>query len=180
MRKTQRTDEPMDAVQQSGVKMRRSVVACLLIPVLGCGALSKKKSETPSGEYYAIDSDSWVERSELPEAPKETTVRDTFAVSYGDVSPGSGVCLSEPLAYEYRNFRAGYKNLRSLYEADQLVWGAHRDVYETKIRAAEEALEEAQPSWWKRNDAQFVGVAGFIIGAATTIAISFAVKEESK
>jgi hypothetical protein len=157
--------------------MKRVISSMLLV----CCSCATTQATTKGMERpYLIDSDRWVEEHELPEEPDSTEERGSFAIGEGDVSPHDAICLTESLAVEYREFRIGYDYLQNLYRADQVVWTAHREVYETKIQMLEDEVKDSEPSWWEKNDGPVMGAAGFILGTVTTIAVAFAVEGSTK
>lgn len=158
----------------------KKVVSALLVVFVGCASVQKKTAET--SKDYTISPERWVEMYGLPDEPVVTSERGSFAISEGDVSPSDGICLSEQLAVEYRNFRNSYENIRSLYESDQTVWQAHREVYETKIQGAEAVIQDLEKpeTWWNKHDSQVLGFSGFFLGVLTTIAVTFAVDGAQK
>lgn len=89
----------------------------------------------------------------------------------------SGIAVSEERAYRDGLFRARYRELRENYKADRMVWGAHRELYETRLEAADKVIQNLQPNWWDRNKLQLGLVGGVVLGIATTIAV-LAVTEE--
>jgi hypothetical protein len=57
-----------------------------------------------------------------------------------------------------------------------MVWQAHRDLYEARLKSADEALRKAEPGWWQQHGPA-VGVAGgFVVGAVLTVALTYAVQ----
>jgi hypothetical protein len=91
--------------------------------------------------------------------------------------PQSGLLVSEARAARDAMFRIRYPELRRTYEADRQVWAAHRELYEAQVAADREEIERLQPTWWTQNGFAIGTAAGFILGAAVTIAITFAVDE---
>jgi hypothetical protein len=137
----------------------------VLLFVYACGASAAKNKKE-----YTISPVRWVEEYDLPEEVfEETDQRESFAIEEGEVSPGFGICLSEPLALEYRGFRVSYINLRENYEADRTVWSAHRELYETKLQLAHEMIEDYTPNWWDKHDSKVLGFTGFLLGVAATV-----------
>lgn len=156
--------------------MKRAVSGILLV----CCSCATTQTGRVTEKTYFIDRDRWVEEQELPDVPESTSVRGSFAISEGQESPHDAICLTEPLAVEYREFRIGYGYLHDLYLSDQTVWTAHREVYETKIQLLQDEVEDLQPTWWEKNDGHIMGAAGFILGTVATIAVAFAVEGSTK
>jgi hypothetical protein len=89
----------------------------------------------------------------------------------------SGILVSEARAVRDAMFRIRYPELRQTYEADRQVWAAQRELYEAQVQRDREEIERLQPTWWTQNSFAIGTAAGFILGAAVTIAITFAVDE---
>ena len=89
----------------------------------------------------------------------------------------SGLAISEARAFRDAKYRIRYKELRSNYGADRQVWGAHRELYETRLGLADQTIQDLQPRWWDRNKFQIGVVGGVILGIITSVAI-LAVTEE--
>lgn len=83
----------------------------------------------------------------------------------------SGIAISEERAYRDALYRTRYKELRTTCEADRQVMGAHRELYEGRLKLADQAIQDLQPGWWDRHKFQIGTVGGIILGAAATIAI---------
>jgi hypothetical protein len=92
----------------------------------------------------------------------------------------SGIAISEERATRDALRRIRYPELRSMYEADRQLWAAHRELYEERIRTAQEELKKAQPNWWQQHGPALGMVGGFVVGAAATIAITFAIHQSAK
>jgi hypothetical protein len=121
--------------------------------------------------------------SDLPEnfvepVDEGSCISDRGAVVASGPCPAyNGIAVSEARAARDAMFRIRYQELRQTYEADRQVWAAHRELYEAQIARGREEIARLQPTWWDRHGFA-VGVAsGFVIGAAVTIAITFAVGE---
>jgi hypothetical protein len=89
----------------------------------------------------------------------------------------SGIAVSEERAYRDGLYRVRYKELRTTCEADRQVWGAHRELYEGRLKLADQAIQDLQPKWWDRHKFQIGTIGGIILGVAATVAI-LAVTEE--
>jgi hypothetical protein len=116
-----------------------------------------------------IPPDEWVEPLEeglcidaqgrvLPDAPKPCPAR-------------SGVSMSEAKAARFGLFKIRYIELRKLYVADRSVWTAHRELYEERLKLADQAIQDLQPTWWDRHKGEFGMIGGFVIGTVVTITI---------
>jgi hypothetical protein len=91
----------------------------------------------------------------------------------------SGISMSEEKAARLTLYKIRYPELRLNYKADRQVWKAHRELYETRLKLADEAIQKLQPGWWTRHKFQVGVVGGLILGAAATIAI-FEIAQEAK
>lgn len=92
----------------------------------------------------------------------------------------SGLLISEGRAARDFLYRTRYAELRKVYESDRVVWSAHRELYETQLAATETALQKAQPNWFEQHAFQLGIVGGFLLGAAATVALTFAVNQASQ
>lgn len=85
--------------------------------------------------------------------------------------PHPGILLSEDKAARCMEFRIRYDELRRLYEADRMVWGAHRELYEERLRLSGEEIYNLQPTWWDENKFA-IGVAiGVVLGIGVSIGV---------
>lgn len=83
----------------------------------------------------------------------------------------NGIAVAEERAYRDGLYRIGYKELRTLYELDRQVWAAHRELYEERLKLADRAIQDLQPSWFDRNKLQLGVIGGVLVGVATTVAV---------
>lgn len=134
-----------------------------------------------------------VEEQELPPDPKTEKLPEDSDIPPGDwvVSLEKGSCVnedgvmvndypcpelsgilsSEERAYRNGLFRLRYKELRANYQADKELWKVHRELYETRLNLAAQAIEDLQPSWWDRNKLQIGVVGGIVLGMASSVAV---------
>jgi len=155
------------------------VALVLAFAVAGCAS-------TPRPVVYTIAHERWVETRPLPPSPRVEPLpgdvpadpSEDFVQAY---EPGArdnptvpGLVISESRAARDALFRIRYDELLSLYEADRLVWVAHREAYELRLQLSAQRIEELQPSWWDQFGVPVVGILGFILGAAATIGIAAA------
>lgn len=91
-----------------------------------------------------------------------------------------GIVSSEARAARDALYRIRYPELRKMYESDRQVWAAQRDLYEERVRTAQDELKKAQPNWWQQHGPALGMVAGFVIGAAMTVAIVYAEHQATK
>jgi hypothetical protein len=157
----------------------RILAAVLAVAVVGCAS-------APRPRPFTIAEEQWVERRDLPPSPRDEELADIPADDPGEgyvepYEPGAtdnptvpGLVVSESRAARDALFRIRYDELRALYGADRLVWQAHRDAYELRLRMAAERIEELQPDWWDEHGWQVTGILGLVLGAAATIGIAAA------
>lgn len=91
-----------------------------------------------------------------------------------------GLAVSEGQATRDLLFRTRYRELRRLYDADRGIWSAHRELYEERLRTADEALKKAEPDWWQRNKGEVGTITGFVLGVAVTIGVVYALTPATK
>lgn len=131
------------------------------------------------GEEYVVP----IERGGcIPAAGYQLSETEPDAENYieGPCPLESGVMVSEARANRDALYRIRYRELRDTYEADRRVWSAHRELYEAQLALDQKNIARLQPSWWEKNDATISAVLGIFLGAATTIAITFAVHQSSE
>lgn len=92
----------------------------------------------------------------------------------------SGVSLSESRAVRAKLLQIRYPELRRLYEADRMVWVAHRELYEERLKLADDKIRSMQPNWFERHALQLGIVGGFVLGAVMTVSLTYAVHQTSK
>jgi hypothetical protein len=89
----------------------------------------------------------------------------------------SGIAVSEERAFRDGLYRVRYKQLRKLYVADRDVWSAHRELYEERLKLADKAIHDLQPSWFDRNKMQLGVIGGVVLGIATSVAILYVTED---
>lgn len=153
----------------------RTFLSLTLVLLIGCA--------TPAAYVptVAVSPTKRVEMQPLPPDPStEALPAGTPAGEWleplekGQPASKSGLLTSEARATRDGLFRIRYPELRRNYEADRMVWQAHRELYEERLKAADEALKKAEPGWFQQHAFQLGVVGGFLIGAATTVALTFA------
>jgi hypothetical protein len=130
-------------------------------------ALEALPDGTPAGDWVeALEAASCLDKAgkALPDAPSPCPSR-------------SGIAVSEARATRDALYRIRYPELRRMYEADRQLWATHRELYEERVRTAAEELKKAQPNWWERHGPALGVVGGFAVGAAATVAITFAIHQ---
>jgi len=158
---------------------------CILMALMvGCGA------STPVVQYSGIKESQHVETKPLPERPdakpipKENdwvvplqastcTAKKTGKV----VETKDGILISPEKAVRAKQWKADAVNVRTLHDIDRGIWGHHRVVYEERIGQANTRIKTLSPSWWDENKGTVAWASGFILGAAATIGIVYAVDE---
>lgn len=144
-------------------------IAILL--VVACSA------STPVPQYPAMSEKQQVENKALPERPDAEKIASendwVKPMKAGDSTDKPGVLLSPDKAARAKKWQDGYNNLRDLYELDRQVWQQHRIVYEERQNQSNALIKRLSPSWWDENKSQILWVGGFVMGAATSIAIVY-------
>jgi hypothetical protein len=151
----------------------RALLSLVLIFTIGCA--------TPSAYVPTVAVERRIEEKPLPPDPA-TEPLPTGTPSGDWLEPAekgqtltrSGILISEARATRDGIFRIRYPELRRNYEADRQVWMAHRELYEARLKAADEALKKAEPGWWQQHGPALGMVAGFLVGAALTVALTYA------
>ena len=142
-------------------------------------ALEPLPQETPMDlpENYVMP----VERGEcIPEDGIPVNPEEPAHTIPGPCPIESGIFVSEARANRDAIYRIRYPELRRTVEADRQVWAAQRELYEAQIAADREEIENLQPSWWERHDGTVLTAVGVVVGAAITVAITFAVNQASE
>jgi hypothetical protein len=112
----------------------------------------------------------------LPPEPERASDTRTFAIGKDQPAPFAAVCLNEELAGEYTQYKIRYQRLRQDYEADRIVWRAHREDYETTIQLADDHIDDLQPNWWEEHDGQVMGAIGLVLGACFAVTLTYALE----
>ena len=166
-------------------KLRLSSLACACALVSACAGYRPYVPTVPQGTNR-------VEVKPLPPDPAEAALPEGFAkgdwaeplevggcldkagnqtVEMFPCPARSGILLSEEKAWRVGLYQIRYRELRRNYSADQEVWGVHRELYETRLKLADQAIQDMQPGWWDRHKFQIGTVGGIIIGVAASVAI---------
>lgn len=139
---------------------------------IGCSA------STPVLQYPNLSDKQRVEDKKLPDRPDAIAIAPendwVKAVKAGDVADKPGVLLSPDKAARAKKWQDGYNSLRDLYDLDRQVWQQHRIVYEERTSQANAEIKRLSPSWWDENKATIGWVGGFVMGAACSVAIVYA------
>jgi hypothetical protein len=132
---------------------------------------------TEPGENYVVPLEAG---SCIPEHGITVPESDEPQVVPGPCPTENGLIVSEARANRDAIYRIRYEELRRTVEADRQVWSAHRELYEAQVAADREEIERLQPTWWEQHDGEILAALGVIVGAAVTVAITFAVNEASE
>jgi len=162
--------------------MIRSLVIISLL-FMGCGAAK------PVVQYKSIPEAQYVEQRDLPDSPalepisKESDWVKALPASTCTDERGverkteHGIVMSPEKAARAKRWQDAYNSLRGLYELDRQIFSQHRIIYDERTKQANEEIVRLSPSWWMENKGTLGWGAGFIAGAAATIAIVYAVDE---
>jgi hypothetical protein len=149
----------------------RSATILLMLLAFGCGTKYVLPPTVPPGEAR-------VEERPLPPDPATEPLpagmveeNKVEGLEQGDPAPFPGILVSEDRATRDGYFRIRYPELRKQYEGDQQVWKAHRELYETRLVLADQAIRDLQPTWWERNAFSLGLFGGSVLGTALTVAI---------
>ena len=156
----------------------RQALSILVVVMVGCGA------STPVVQYPGIKKDQRVEEKKLPDRPDAKPIpkdKDWVkALPAGATHIKDGILFSAEKAIRAKLWKAGYNALRRLYNLDRQIWVQHRIVYEERLGHANAEIKRISPSWWTENKGTIAWAAGFLMGAAATVAIVYAVQEVKK
>jgi len=145
--------------------------ALMMLFVVGCGA------SAPVIQYPTMSEKQQVENKALPDRPDAVAIApdDDWVkpMKTGDVVDKPGVLLSPGKAARAKEWQLGYNALRDLYDIDRQVWQQHRIVYEERTAQANAQIRRLSPSWWDENKSQILWAGGFLMGAASSIAIVY-------
>lgn len=170
--------------------MRKLVVIVVLFS-FGCGASQTPQVRPLVAEGRRPEAREQVQdvRDEpLPEGTPTTPGEDyVMPVTAGECEgvtetcpAESGLMVSEARANRDALYRIRYREMRDTYDADRMVWAAHRELYEAQVAADREEIARLQPTWWERHDGTVLTAVGVVVGAAITVAITFAVNQASE
>lgn len=82
----------------------------------------------------------------------------------------NGIAMSEAKAIKLGFYKIRYREMRTNYASDRKVFGAQRELYETRLKLADKAIQDLQPSWLDKHKAELGIFGGFILGVGTVIA----------
>jgi hypothetical protein len=92
----------------------------------------------------------------------------------------SGILMGEGRAARDGLFRIRYVELRRVFDADRMVWGAQRVLYETRLQQADQALRDAQPTWFQQHASELGIIAGFVLGTGLTLGVMAIVEQSTR
>ncbi len=105
--------------------------------------------------------------TEKLEGPQEEWVEP---LESGTCPTRSGIAMSEAKAARLGLFKIRYVELRRLYEADRMIWKAHRELYEERLELADRTIQNLQPRWWDRHKGEVGVIGGFVLGVGVAFA----------
>lgn len=154
--------------------MRDFAIALTIVFVVGNGCASGSEGVRPT---VPVGMTHRIETAPLPPTPEEeplpsNTPRADFVepVEVGMTATRSGILVSEARAFRDAQYRIRYRELRLNYEADRQVWVVQRELYETRLTQAEEALRAQQPTWIDRHALELGFFGGFVLGTVGVLA----------
>lgn len=164
--------------------MKRSVLLAF-----GLSACATTQAQTPPTVPTTLTSR--VEERALPVDPGEEALPQGIPVAEwvepqeagacfdqrGTVQPGvglpcparAGILVSEGRAARDGLYRVRYRELRTHYQGDRQVWMVQRELYETRLRLADQRIREMQPTWWQQNGAYVALGVGLVAGLGVSI-----------
>ena len=116
----------------------------------------------------------------IPEDGRRIPPSDEEQVLPGPCPEESGLFVSEARANRDAIYRIRYREMRDTCRADRQVWSAHRELYEAQVAADRGEIARLQPTFWELHDGEILATVGVIVGAALTVAITFAVNQASE
>lgn len=142
-----------------------------LIALVGCGA------STTVPQYAGIDPKQYVETKPLPTRPDAEQIpadKDwVVPLAAGQAAAKDGILLSPEKAGRAKLWQDGYNALYNLYGIDRQIWTQQRIVYDERLSQANAEIKRVSPSWWDENKGTVCWVGGFLMGAATSVAIVY-------
>ena len=141
------------------------------IVLVGCAA------STPVPQYAGIDPKQYVETKALPDRPDKDPIpadKDwVVPLAAGSAAKQDGILLSPEKAGRAKLWQDSYNALRNLYDIDRQIWTQQRIVYDERLSQANGEIKRLSPSWWDENKGTLSWVGGFLMGAATSVAIVY-------
>lgn len=154
------------------------VAIIVLVLIVGCSA------STQVPQYSTISDKQYVENKPLPSRPDTEKIpadKDwVIPLPAGKAAQQDGVLLSPDKAARAKLWQEDYNAIRNLYEIDRQVWQQHRIVYNERLAQANAEIARRSPSWWDENKGTLGWVGGFLMGAATSVAIVYAIDHVQK
>jgi hypothetical protein len=167
--------------------MAKNFCAAALVLLAGCATLQPVPLTVPESKHVEdepLPTDPATEKVASPDGDwvvplneEDCITKDGKLVSDAPKPcPGKGGLLfSEEKAARLKLYQIGYIQLRGNYIADRRVWLVHRELYESRLKDAGEALQRAQPSWFEKHSFQLGVLGGAVIGAGMAVGIIYAV-----
>lgn len=150
----------------------RIVLSAFITILFACAASS------PVARYPGFDDKHRVENNPLPERPDSEKIPSdkdwVKPLRAGECAESDGILLSPEKAVRAKLWQEGYNSVRTLYEIDRQIWQQHRIVYEERLNQANSEVARLSPSWWDENKSSILWAGGFLMGAATSISIVYA------
>lgn len=135
-------------------------------------------------QYAGIDPKQYIETKPLPARPDADPIpaADDWdqALLAGQAAPQNGILLSPQKAGRAALWKDDYNSLRNLYELDRQIWTQQRIVYDERLSQANAEIKRISPSWWDENKGTLAWVGGFVMGAATSVAIVYSINHVVK
>jgi len=128
----------------------------------------------------AEEDTSTVSASPYEEAPQFNPI----PLDEGEAAPLDGLLIDERTGMELALLRASDLRLRTELEVRLDLWEEQETIYENALASLQSQVETLttelagrEPSWWNRYGGVVLGTIGFVVGAAVTILVAWAVAE---
>lgn len=157
-----------------------SVVAVVFLVACGAATAEERAERTLPDPLFT---------QELPDLPEEVppdkrlSMPAEACVVEGSDPPQKlppGILISQEMGLRAARTKVAYDEIRSLYKTDLATMDRERGVYEKHLEVADEEIdiwrERSRRTWLERNGGLLGLAAGFVVGAAITVAIVAAVE----
>lgn len=154
------------------MKLQETIISILIITICCLFPLSvfAEEAETEAEEDNYSFSD----------APQFNPI----PLDEGETSPVNGILIDERTGSELSLLRASDRRLRIELNVRQQLWTEQTEIYndaidslQQQVQTLTQELAGREPSWWDQHGSVFIGTIGFVIGAAATILVAWAVAE---
>lgn len=160
--------------------------AALLLGLIACAAPKPLAPTVPEANRVELEplppdpdtevlegnsSEDWIESLEAGSC-FDATGKPTTTIKPCPAKPG--IAMSEARAARFALFKIRYRELRTSYVSDRKVFGAQRELYETRLVIADKAIQALQPSWLDRHKGELGLLGGVILGTGLTVLITVA------